>query len=131
MRLALPDGTKVTCTYNTRVTSEVRGKVVVQRPDNSEIVATDSPQVDSCQVTNEYSQKKGSQHTQRGMLLLSFQMQCLCLFNTIFLILFLNQDYFQAPWCVARWRVCWKWPNGWGPCRSSSSSSGGKQSRQQ
>jgi hypothetical protein len=84
MRLALPDGTKVTCTYNTRVTSEVRGKVVVQRPDNSEIVATDSPQVDSCQVTNEHSQKKGSQHTQRGMLLLSFQMQCLCLFNTIF-----------------------------------------------
>jgi hypothetical protein len=50
MRLALPDGTKVTCTYNTRVTSEVRGKIVVLRPDFTEIIATDSPLVEPTKV---------------------------------------------------------------------------------
>jgi len=50
MRLALPDGTKVTCTYNTRVTSEVRGKIVVLRPDFTEIIATDSPLVEPTKI---------------------------------------------------------------------------------
>ena len=49
-RLALPDGTTVSTTYNTKVTSKVRGKVVVVRPDLSEIVATDSSEVESCTV---------------------------------------------------------------------------------
>jgi len=50
-RVAMPDGTQVTCTYNTRVTSDVRGKLIVLRPDKTEIVATDSPaHVDACKV---------------------------------------------------------------------------------
>lgn len=42
-RLAMPDGTRVVTTYNTKVTSKVRGKVAVVRPDLTEIVAEDSP----------------------------------------------------------------------------------------
>lgn len=50
-RVAMPDGTQVVCTYNTRVTSEVRGKLVAVRPDKTELVATDSPHsVDACRV---------------------------------------------------------------------------------
>jgi len=50
-RVALPDGSKVLCTYNTRVTSDVRGKLVLVCPDFSEVVAADSPQVDACTVS--------------------------------------------------------------------------------
>jgi hypothetical protein len=49
-RIAFNDGTRILTTYNTRITSEVRGKLILVRPDLTEVVATDSEQVEACTV---------------------------------------------------------------------------------
>jgi len=50
-RIALVDGTRILTTYNTRITSDVRGKIILVRPDLTEVVASDSSQVESSVVS--------------------------------------------------------------------------------
>lgn len=45
VRLALPDGTSVVASYNTRVTSETRGKLSIVRPDRTEVRQDDGGMV--------------------------------------------------------------------------------------